>query len=110
MDVTWQDIAKNAQKHRDASIAQIQPALPDICHNIAQDTTSVPRLVLTERECEITEISLEELGARITSGQLTALETVKAYLRRAGLAQKLVRFLKVTFGVDDCAALLTFCR
>jgi amidase len=90
MASTWQDIAIVTREHRDASIAKVQPPLPAINFEIPQNITSIPRQILTERECEITELSVEDLSLQIRSGKLSALETVQAFLRRAALAQSLV--------------------
>jgi hypothetical protein len=88
--LTWQEIAKQAQQHRDASIAALSPLLPAIPWAIPQDVSHVPRLILSDHIVSITERSPEELVAKIASGELTSVEVTKAFLRRAGLAQKLV--------------------
>ncbi|KAH8816557.1 amidase signature domain-containing protein [Xylogone sp. PMI_703] len=86
---TWQEVAKDRQRHRDETIAAVEPAIPDIT-TIPQNTISVARDILTAREIQITETTVEDLTGKLSTGELTALEVTQAYLRRAGLAQKLV--------------------
>ncbi|RFU25584.1 hypothetical protein B7463_g10752, partial [Scytalidium lignicola] len=86
---TWQEVAKDRQRHRDETIAAIEPAIPDVA-SIPQNTTSVAKGLLTVKEIEITETTVETLTGKLSTGELTALEVTQAFLRRAGLAQKLV--------------------
>ena len=87
---TWQEIAKTAQEHRDASIARVEPAVPEVPQNLPVDVTGLPQELLSKAEISITESSPEDLLAAIASGQLSCNLVTKAFLRRAGLAQKLV--------------------
>ncbi|KAF3917695.1 Acetamidase [Arthrobotrys entomopaga] len=87
----WQQIAKERQEYRDASVSRITPPIPEV------DTGSLPlsvidtaRSMLTAREVEITEKDSMELINLMSSGDLTAIEVTNAFLRRAGVAQKLV--------------------
>ena len=89
---TWQEIAKTAQEHRDASIARVEPAVPEVPQNLPVDVTGLPQELLSKAEISITESSPEDLLAAIASGQLSCLIVTQAFLRRAGLAQKLVSF------------------
>jgi amidase len=87
---SWQETAKRIQEYRDGTIAQIATfSLPE---TRPLNVVGVPRKVLTEKECIITEKHVEDLAVSLATGVFTATETVDAYLRRAALAQKLVRF------------------
>ena len=86
----WQDVAKTAQKYRDESIARVKPDVPDVPLHLPQDVTPIPKELLSKKEVKITEILAEDLVESIALGKLTSTEVIKAFLRRAGLAQKLV--------------------
>ncbi|MCJ1375386.1 hypothetical protein MMC20_006621 [Loxospora ochrophaea] len=86
---SWQEIAKLAQEHRDASIAQIVPSVPTVPSDLPLDVSAIPRELLTPEEVDITEKPPEDLVATLASGQLTCTAVTKAFLRRAGLAQQL---------------------
>lgn len=86
---TWQEVAKDRQDYRDATIAAVKPALPDIL-DAGLNTLSVAKRVLTAEEIKITESTVEVLAARLAKGDISAAEVIRAFLRRAGLAQKLV--------------------
>ncbi|KAI1614495.1 amidase [Exophiala viscosa] len=87
----WQDVAQIAQDLRAKSIADIKPAIPDVPSHaeIPLNTTSIPRKLLGEAELNITESPPEELLRSLASGQLSSVEVVTAFLRRAGIAQTL---------------------
>jgi amidase len=87
---TWQEVAKFAQDFRDKSIAEIQPPVPDVPSDLPLNVSTLPRTLLSEAEVKITETAPENLIASLASGELTSTEVTKAFLRRAGLAQKLV--------------------
>lgn len=87
---TWQETAKQLQDHRDATIAALDPPLPALPNELPLNVTGIPRQVLTEREMELTESSPEYLLNGLAAGFVTSTEVTTAFLRRAGLAQKLV--------------------
>lgn len=87
----WQEIAKKAQEHRDASIRKVEPPVPDVATNLPLNVTGIPAQSLFAEEVKITETLPEDLIASLASGQLTSSSVIKAFLRRAGIAQKLVR-------------------
>jgi amidase len=91
---TWQEIAKQAQDHRDASIAALDPPLPELPAELPLDVTQIPKQILTAQEISITETTSEVLVDKLARGELAAVEVTKAFLRRAGLAQKLVGMLE----------------
>lgn len=86
---SWQEVAKDRQRYRDETIAAIEPAIPDVT-DIPLNTLSVAKKVLTSEEIDITEATVEDLVARLAKGELSSTEVAKAFLRRAGLAQKVV--------------------
>ena len=86
----WQDVAYTAQQHRDSSIGRVEPAVPNVPQYLPRDVTPIPKELLSNEEIEITETFTEDLLKSLASGQLTSTSITKAFLRRAGLAQKLV--------------------
>jgi hypothetical protein len=88
----WQDVARLAQELRDKSIDQVQPAIPAVPSQseLPLNTTSLPAKLLDDAEVKITETPPETLLKSLASGELTSLEVTTAFLRRAGIAQKLV--------------------
>jgi amidase len=87
---SWQEIAQIAQDVRDESIAQVQPPVPGVPDDLPLNVTSIPKQLLTPREIEITETAPEVLVQKLASGDWTCVEVTNSFLRRAGLAQKLV--------------------
>ncbi|KAJ4286271.1 hypothetical protein N0V90_013305 [Kalmusia sp. IMI 367209] len=86
---SWQSIAEKAQQHRDASLAAIQPPIPDISE-LPLDSTSIPKTILSQGELSITQSDPVGLVSKLASGELSAVEVTNAFLRRAAIAQKLV--------------------
>lgn len=87
---SWQEVAAIAQDHRDRSIAQIKPTVPDVPLNLPTNVTKLPQELLSNAEIAITESSPENLLSSLASGERSSTEVTIAFLRRAGLAQKLV--------------------
>ncbi len=86
----WQDIAKEAQDYRDASINRVEPAVPAVPEVLLQDRTVVPKDLLSAEEILITQTAPEDLLNSLASGKFTSTTVIKAFLRRAGVAQALV--------------------
>lgn len=96
----WREIAKEAQDHRDASLAQVKPGLPDSFNEWERELeTHLSDLLngavtaakfLHPEEVRITEMLPEGLLALLASGELSATAVATAFLRRAVIAQKLV--------------------
>ncbi|KAI0198098.1 amidase [Astrocystis sublimbata] len=80
---TWQAIAQDRQRHRDATLAELDPPLPTSLPADVLDTTSVPAQILTANS------DLEALISALASGKWSAQTVVRAFMRRAGLAQRL---------------------
>ena len=89
MKRTWQETAKIAQDLRDKSIAEV-PAIPDVPAELPLNVTSLPRSLLSQQDCDLTKKSTEELLAALATGTVSSSTVTLAFLRRAGLAQKLV--------------------
>jgi amidase len=87
---TWQEVAADRQKYRDETIAALEPALPDI-KDVPLNTIPLAKEVLSPEEIKITESTVEDLAAQLAEGKISSVEVTKAFLRRAGLAQKAVR-------------------
>ncbi|KAI0131781.1 acetamidase [Xylariales sp. AK1849] len=88
---TWQDVAVDRQRHRDATIAALGFPLPELQTNeISRNVTGIPKAILTDEEFTITGTDVEVLAAKLASGEWSATLVINAFLRRAGLAQKLV--------------------
>lgn len=95
----WQEIAKEAQEYRDASLATFAQDFPtaitsDEFSELRNDSTNVPAVVFGAQNLKITESLPEELVKLLANGELRAVDVTIAFLRRAALAQKLVRKLK----------------
>ena len=87
----WEDIAQSAQDHRDRSLKKSFFQMPNLPDPLPKNVMHIPSTILNEAETEITETSPERLVQLLADGQLTATEVTTAYLRRAAIAQKLVR-------------------
>lgn len=87
---SWKEVAEKAQEHRDASIKLVKPAVPDVPSELPLDVTEIPKHLLTTEEVMITETTPEDLVKSLASGRLTSTDVTNAFLRRAGIAQKLV--------------------
>ncbi|MCJ1430787.1 hypothetical protein MMC27_000137 [Xylographa pallens] len=85
----WQEIAQEAQDYRDASIAMFDPDTSRLPKILPRNVFKVLRQHLSQTEMELTEKPPEELLKLLASGTVTATAVTTAFLRRAGLAQKL---------------------
>ena len=93
----WQDIAAEAQANRDKTIASIEPPVPEVNDTeLPQNVTGIPRQLLTESEIRITETPVEHLLPQLASGKLSSVDVTNAFLRRAGLAQRLANCVTET--------------
>lgn len=90
MKRTWQETRLLAETLRDKSITQVQPAIPDVPSELPLNVTSLPSSLLSPEECSLTEKSTEDLLSALATSSLSSSTVTLAFLRRAGLAQKLV--------------------
>jgi amidase len=88
--MTWQEIAQQAQAARDQTVAAVQPPVPDVPSDLSLNVIDIPRQLLTAREVEITDTAAEVLVTQLAAGAWTSVEVANAFLRRAGVAQRLV--------------------
>jgi predicted YcjX-like family ATPase len=87
---TWEALVQKAVAVRDKSLAKVD--VPPIPSKLPLNVTGIPAMVLTPEEVEITEAhDATSLAAAISSKKYTAVTVVKAFMRRAAVAQKLVR-------------------
>lgn len=86
----WQDVAARVQRARDVSIQQITPPIPEIPATLPVNVTTMAKEFLTPAEQHLTELLPEELLSLLVSGKISSEEVTKAFLRRTGIAQKLV--------------------
>jgi amidase len=89
---TWQEVAAGMQRHRDETIMAVRPPLPSNLKHLTLplDLTGIPNQILSPQEIEITHLKVEDLAALLAKSELSAIDVITAYLRSAGLAQKLV--------------------
>ncbi|KAF3938873.1 Acetamidase [Dactylella cylindrospora] len=92
MSKTWQQIAAERQAHRDTTISAVSPPIPDVgdLAKLPLNVLDTARSLLTPREIEITESCPIKLVEQLSTREITAVEVTTAFLRRAGIAQKLV--------------------
>lgn len=55
---TWQQTARLAQLHREASLAKVDPPLPDVPVELPLNVTAIPQQLLSRDELRITETRL----------------------------------------------------
>ena len=90
--LSWQETARKVQKERDDSIALVEPSIPTLPESLPSRVIDIPRQHLSLEELAITESSAQSLIQSLAVGKLTASLVVRAFLRRAAIAQKLVSF------------------
>lgn len=91
----WKIIAKEAQTHRDQSIRRVDEDIVSRQDDeLPLDVTGIPQQVLTLSEIEITQLSPEDLVQKLSAGTVPCVVVVKAFLRRAALAQSLVSSIR----------------
>ncbi|KAK2743512.1 hypothetical protein FQN57_004809 [Myotisia sp. PD_48] len=91
MSQTWQEKVQAVRQYRDASLAQVQPALPDLQSPLPVNSQQLPKQILSEREYELTQnYDAVALLAKLRAKEVTSEELTRAFLRRAALAQKAV--------------------
>jgi amidase len=91
---TWQEKAAWAQNVRDESVAKVEPKLEALPTDLPLSSQDLPRIVLTDREIEITEkYTVKELLRTLRERKISVEEVTRAFLRRAAVAQLAVRFI-----------------
>ncbi|KZT52953.1 amidase [Calocera cornea HHB12733] len=94
--------AKEINERMEAQIPASLRLSPNLLADLPVDVTGIPETcgLLTEKELEITELDATGLCAKLAKGELTAVETVTAYGKRAAIAHQLVHCL-VDFFLDE---------
>ncbi|KAF2770013.1 putative glutamyl-tRNA amidotransferase subunit A [Teratosphaeria nubilosa] len=87
--LSWRDISTKMMKHRDGSIAKVQPRIPDVPRHLPSNVTGIPKQLLSKEVIAITESKPEDLLAKLTTGKISSVAVTNAFLQRAGLASKL---------------------
>ncbi|PSN60183.1 amidase [Corynespora cassiicola Philippines] len=85
----WQDIARDAQRAREASIDYLSPSVPDVPSELPKNVMCLPAEVLDKSTISITDLLPHEIVSRIASGELSATQVTSAFLRCAAVAQRL---------------------
>ena len=88
---SWQEVAEQVQYYRDNTVRKVRPKVPDLASSPGLNVTSIPGTLLSSQEVTITEATTEDLVSSLATGQLTSREVTSAFLRRAAIAQDLVR-------------------
>ena len=91
----WQEISKEMLDHRAATLAAVDPLIPDLPpgEDLPLNVTSMPAQLLPEAVVSITSLPPETLLARLATGDLSSVGVTKAFLQRAGLASNLTNCL-----------------
>lgn len=88
----WQRKAQVALDHRDETLSHVSPKLGKLPNPLPLSSQGLPKLLLTEREFELTEnydaIALVDM---MKSKKVSSEEVTRAFLRRAAIAQESVR-------------------
>jgi amidase len=88
---SWEEKVSWARTKRDASLAKVEPKLQGLPENLPNNSRDLPKLVLTQREIEITEnYTAIELLAVLRERKISVEEVTRAFLRRAVVAHAAV--------------------
>ncbi|KAF9695031.1 hypothetical protein EKO04_006864 [Ascochyta lentis] len=85
----WTEIAGEAQSYRDATIASLTPASPNLPSELPKNVLHMPGELLDQSVLSITNLPPEELLVCLSDGQLSAVQVTNAYLQRAAVSQGL---------------------
>jgi len=89
----WREVAKEARQHRDSTIDDVEPPILGLetvpCGHYKRDI-GIPNLLLNFNEESITEAKPEKLLEYLANGSFKSKTVTNAFLRRAGIASKLV--------------------
>jgi hypothetical protein len=89
---SWRVKAKEALDYRDKSMDEIVPPLPSI-KSRPEYCLHIPNIFLDKEEKAITTWAPEWIVRSISNGDIDSCTVTNAYLRRAGIAAKLVSVL-----------------
>ncbi|KAL8830206.1 MAG: hypothetical protein Q9191_001567, partial [Dirinaria sp. TL-2023a] len=86
---SWQSVAEEAQKYRDATLDKVQLPAKAIHQHTPDTAIDFVRSSLSSQEVDITESSAEKLLEQLRNGVWSAVSVTNAFLRRAKLTQNL---------------------
>ncbi|KAL2206341.1 amidase [Sarocladium strictum] len=83
----WKTKVAKVRATRDASLAKVEPKLEDVPDTLPLNSTTLPEIVLTAKEREITEkFTVKQLLGGLRDRSFSVEEVTRAFLRRAALA------------------------
>jgi amidase len=80
-----------ARELRDTSVARVEPPLASLPDPLPKNVMGIAKQVLTPEELNITSYDVPELLQALRQKVYSCETVTRAFLRRAALAQKLVR-------------------
>ena len=86
---TWTEIADEAQRYRNDTIASLSPSAPQIPSSLPNNVLHIPDQLLDESVLAITNLPPEKLLVHLSTGRLSAVEVTTAFLQRAAISQGL---------------------
>jgi amidase len=89
----WQEIAKEAQEHRDSTLVQFGKLIPPIPSELPQNVMSIPKMLLDPSIIFIINQPPEDLLESLLAGQISAIAVTNAFLQSSAVAQGLVNCL-----------------
>ncbi|OAG05475.1 amidase [Paraphaeosphaeria sporulosa] len=89
----WQEVAKEAQEHRDSTLNALSPPAPKLPTELPRNVLPIAPELLHPNVIFITDLPPEQLLTFLSTGQVSAVDVTTAYLQRAAVAQGLVNCL-----------------
>jgi hypothetical protein len=90
MSSVFETKVAQALDHRAKSLAKVDPPLPKLPDPLPLNVRNLPDQLLSQREVELTNLEATELIELMASKKASCEEVIRAFLRRAALAQELV--------------------
>lgn len=99
--MSWKDISDKAQQEVLDRIP-LKWRIDKTKYETLTNVIDVPRTagILTEKQLVITELTVTELSAKISSRELKAVEVLEAFAARTAIAHQLVRPISPLYGSD----------
>ncbi|KAF2474037.1 amidase, partial [Lindgomyces ingoldianus] len=89
----WQEVAQEAQAHRESTVASLSYPLPELPSPLPSNVLCIPSDLLDPSIITITNLLPEQLLESLLTNKLTATAVTNAFLQRAALCQSLVNCL-----------------
>jgi hypothetical protein len=91
MALSWEAVVSETRSAREAGLSKVEPKLLGVPDKLPRNSTGLAKLVLSQRELEITgNYTITRLLAALRQRKLSVEEVTRAFLRRAALAQAAV--------------------